>query len=709
MPRYFIVAALFTLIGLAIIGKAVYIMVAKKQYWTEVAARLKVDNKDVPPTRGNILSSDGQLMASSLPEYRLFMDFKVGGEKKDSIWKAELDSICRGLHRIFPTKSVAAFKEDLEEGHKKMHSHWAIWKRRVDYNTYREVEQLPVFNMPKYQGGFHIEEFPARRRPFGSLAKRTVGEIYSEIDSAYCGLELAFDSILRGTNGKVHRRKVLNKFMSIPVSPPIDGSDIVTTIDVGIQDLAERSLIDMLKSKNVQGHMGVAIVMEVETGDVKAMVNLSRGEDGEYYEWQNYAVGYRCEPGSVFKTASIMVALDDGVVDTSYVIDTERGVKMTHGRPMRDHNWRNGKGYGRINVARSLEVSSNIGVSQVIDRFYYNNPEKYVEGLYRVGIHEDLKIPIPGYVSPIIRMPRKAKNGQYENWSKTAAAWMSIGYETMIAPINTLAFYNAIANDGKMMQPRFVKCTMKNGEVLKEFKPVVLKESIAKPQTVKTMQTVLEHVVSQGLGRKAGSRMFKVAGKTGTAQVSKGKAGYTSGVVDYWLTFCGYFPADKPRYSCIVCIKKTGSPASGGGMSGVVFHHIAEGIMSRNLKMSADDAKDYRSVLVPDVKSGNMTAASYVLNNLGVNNSTSWGETDYQGAPVWGTAVNNTSDVAMNKTEMSLDTMPDMRGMGARDAVNMLESEGVQVVIRGRGKVVKQSIDIGEQLHEGDTCVLELH
>lgn len=708
IPRYLIIAIIFTIVGGAIIGKAAYIMTAEKDYWKEVSARLKADSLTVAPLRGNILSCDGQLMASSLPEYKIYMDYQVANKEKDSVWAADLDSICRGLHSIFPSKSAAYFKTHLEKGRKARRRNWPVWPQRIDYNTYMKVKELPVFRMSKYKGGFYEETFPARRRPFGSLAKRTVGEMYGSKDSARSGLEMAYDSVLRGTNGYIHRRKVLNRFMNIPVLPPVDGADIVTTIDVGMQDLAERSLIDMLKRPEVRGDMGVAILMEVATGDVKAMVNLSRAADGEYYEMQNHAVGYRCEPGSVFKTASVMVALDDGVVDTSYVIDTGNGVVMTHGRPMRDHNWRNGKGYGRINVARSLEVSSNIGVSQIIDRFYYNNPEKYVEGLYRVGIHEDLKIPVPGYVSPIIRMPRKAKNGQYANWSKTAAAWMSIGYETQIAPINTLAFYNAIANDGKMMQPRFVKCSMKNGEVINEYPPVVLKESIAKPSTVKTIQTVLEHVVSQGLGKKAGSRMFKVAGKTGTAQVSKGRAGYKSGVVDYWLSFCGFFPADAPRYSCIVCIRKSGLPASGGGMSGVVFHHIAEGVMARSIKMSVEDAKDSHSVLVPDVKNGDMAAASYVLNNLNVATSGSWNNDPQEGEPIWGTASHDSVTVTMSELIAVPDSMPDMLNMGARDAIYMLESRGLKVKLSGRGKVKRQSVLPGHAIKKGDVCVLEL-
>jgi cell division protein FtsI (penicillin-binding protein 3) len=695
MPRYFAIAVVLTLIGFAIIGKAMYIMTAKKSYWTQVASRLKRDSVSVKPTRGNILSCDGQLMAGSIPEYKIFMDFQAGAtdstsnHKRDSLWAENIDTLCYELNQIFPSRSVAEFKAHLLEGkHKVMKNgsvgarHWPIWPRRIDYNTFCEVHRLPIFRERPGVGGFHWEQFNARRKPFSTLARRTIGDLFGEIDSAKNGLELAFDKELRGTNGLMHRRKVLSKFLDIPVLSPVDGADIVTTIDVGMQDLAERAVIEELKE--IGGEMGVAILMEVQTGDVKAIVNMQRGADGEYHEMVNNAISYRCEPGSVFKVASFLVALDDGVVDTSFVIHTGSGVMEMHGRPMKDHNWRRG-GYQDINMARALEVSSNIGVSYIIDKFYGSNPTKYVQGLYRVGIHEDLKLPLVGYHAPWIRMPDTKTTDRSQYWSKTTLPWMSIGYETQIAPINTVAFYNAIANNGKMMQPRFVKQLVKNGEVIKEFEPVVLKERIAKPQAIKTMQTILEHVVSQGLGKKAGSKSFKVAGKTGTAQVADQYGGYHSGTTRYWLSFAGYFPADNPRYTCIVCLKKSGLPASGGGMSGVVFHHISEGVMAQNLKLSVEDARDERSIFVPDVKEGDVAAADYVLNSLNIKKKPT---------------------LAMKKT--SSDIIPDLTGMGARDAVYLLESRGVKAVVKGRGKVKSQSIYSGTAIKQGMACELHL-
>ncbi len=695
MPRYFAIAVAFTFIGFAIVGKAMYIMTAKKDYWTQVASRLKRDSVSVKPTRGNILSCDGQLMAGSIPEYKVFMDFQAGitdstgTYQRDSIWAEKIDTICYELNQIFPSRTAAEFKTHLLEGkHKVMKNgkvgarHWAIWPRRVDYNTFCEIRKLPIFKEPIYKGGFHWEEYNARRRPFGSLAQRTVGDMFGAKDSAKYGLELSYDSILRGTNGLMHRRKVLSKYLDIPVLTPIDGADIVTTIDVSMQDLAERALVDELKLIN--GEMGVAILMEVKTGDVKAIVNMQRADDGEYYEMVNNAISHRCEPGSVFKTASFLVALDDGLIDTTMTINTGCGVMEMHGRAMKDHNWRRG-GYGTISVPRALEVSSNIGVSWIIDKYYGSNPTKYVQGLYRIGIHEDLKLPLVGYHPPYIRMPDTKTKDRAKYWSKTTLPWMSIGYETQIAPINTVAFYNAIANDGKMMQPRFVKQLVKDGQVIKEFEPVVLKEQIAKPSAIKTMQTILEHVVSQGLGRKAGSKSFKVAGKTGTAQIADQHGSYHSGITRYWLSFAGFFPADNPRYTCIVCIKKSGLPASGGGMSGVVFHHIAEGVMAQNLKLSVADARDSSSVFKPAVKQGNNTAADYVLTDLNIKEKPQ-----------------------LQQEKVSAHTIPNLTGMGARDAVYALEKRGVRAVIKGRGKVKSQSLYAGTDVKQGMKCELYL-
>ena len=708
MPRYRAISLVMIILAVCVVGKSLYIMTAKRDYWMKVAERQKRDSVTVKPNRGNILSCTGQLLASSLPEFKIYMDFVALKEaKSDSLWDVKVDSICNGLHKIFPDKSAAEFKQHLSEGKAKMKRHWAIYNERINYNTFCEVKDLPMFKLNSNKSGFHWEEFNARQRSYGSLAGRTIGAMYGAKDTARFGLELSYDSILRGTNGIVHRRKVRNKFLDITDTPPIDGADIVTTLDVSMQDLAERSVINELKEIN--GNVGVAIVMEVKTGDIKAIVNMEKCFDGQYREIHNHAVSDLLEPGSVFKPASLLVALDDGVVDTTLHVETGSGVWQMYGRDMKDHNWRKG-GYGLLTFAQTLWYSSNIGVSRIIDDHYKNNPEKFVQGIHRLGLADDLKIPLVGATPARIRMPHKNSHGQYDNWSKTALPWMSIGYETQVPPISTLTFYNALANNGTMMRPRFVTKVVKNGETIMEFPPEVMHEHIAKDASIKKMQTILEQVVSIGLGKKAGSPNFKVAGKTGTAQMSKGAGGYKSGVVNYLLSFAGYFPADNPRYSCIVCIQKSGLPASGGGMSGKVFHEISEGIMAQSLKLDVKDARDSASIFVPQVKDGNILAADYVLTHLGINAKTTWSGNSFAGKPIWGKAetIGNKYIKLEKQKQYSKGTVPDVIGLGARDAVYQMESRGIRTQIYGRGKVVKQTLIPGTLIKKGATCSITL-
>lgn len=701
LPRYKVIAYLMLLVGFFIIFRTVKLMTVDRDFWMEVAARQQKDNAEILPQRGNILSCDGQFLASSLPEYKLHYDCVAGGEKKDSIFMANIDSICDGLHEIFPTKRARDFKDMLLNARKKKRRDVILWPKRVDFNTLTEVRKLPVFRMSRYSGGFYEEKFTARRRPFGSLARRTIGDLYGAKYEPMYGLELAYDSILRGKSGLKKRRKVLSRYTDITVVPPENGCDILTTIDVDIQDLAEKAVIDELKE--IKGDTGVAIVMEVKTGDIKAIVNIARKPDGTFVEDKNHAVSDLLEPGSVFKTASMLVALDDGVVDTTATVDTGNGIWEMYGRYMRDHNWQRG-GYQVITLPQTLMYSSNIGVSRIIDDHYKNKPEKFVEGLWRIGIAEDLKLDIPGYSKPRIRMPKKDEGGHYVNWYKTALPWMSIGYETQVPAISTLTFYNAIANDGKMMRPRFVKKVLKNGETIKEYPTVVLKEQICKLKTVKEMQTILMRVVRDGTGKKAGSKSFSVAGKTGTAQISR-HGGYKVGPVHYLLSFVGFFPVESPRYTCIVCLQKKGTPASGGTMSGKVFHQISEGIMSKDLKIRASEAKNENSVLVPDVKNGNVAAASKILRNLDVNTKVRPVDNKEKG---WGITENTSDAVLLSEGKYDGNTVPDVKGMGARDAAYLMQRKGLKVVVSGTGKVHEQSLVPGTKIVNGRVCKLTL-
>ena len=701
MTRYSFIILVMVLVGLAIIAKAGIIMFAERQYWQDVANRFVREEVPVKPNRGNIISSDGQLMASSLPEYKIYMDFKAGGELKDSLLMLYMDSICEGLHQIFPDKSKAEFKSHILKGRKKGSRNYLLYPKRVSYIQYKEAKRLPVFNMSKYRGGFHEQAFNQRKKPFGSLAMRTLGDMYSDVSlGAKNGLELQYDSILKGKEGITHRQKVMNKYLNIVDIPPVDGCDIITTIDVGMQDIAEKALIDQLKEIN--GNVGVAILMEVKTGEVKAIVNMTKCSDGVYREIKNNAVSDMMEPGSTFKTASIMVALEDGYITPDQEVDTKNGVYMMHGRPMRDHNWTRG-GYGVIDITKVLMVSSNIGVSRVIDENYHNRPEKFVEGIYKLGIATPLNLDIPGAAyKPNIRKPTK------ENWSKTALAWMSIGYETQVPPISTLTFYNAIANNGVMVKPKFVKSIVKDGQVIEEIPTEILNPAIASSKTIKQIQMILEKVVSEGLGKRAGSKQFHVSGKTGTAQVSQGKEGYKTGKMQYLVSFCGYFPSEEPKYSCIVAIQKPGLPASGGQMAGSVFSEIAERVFAKHLAQDLKGAKDSTAILTPDVKNGNLSAAYYILDEIDTKVK---GVKGYnKNKPIWGYATHNPNvGITLTPKDTEANRVPNVVGMGAKDAVYLLENAGLKVQLSGMGKVKSQSIPAGNTLHKGKTIQLKLN
>ena len=700
MLRYYFIILIMVLVGVAIVFKAGIIMFAERQYWKDVADRFVKENVTVRPNRGNIISSDGQLMASSLPEYKIYMDFKAGGINKDTLLIKYLDSICDGLHQIFPDKSKAEFKSHILKGRKKGSRNYLLYPKRISYIQYKEAKSLPVFNMSKYRGGFHEQAFNQRKKPFGSLAMRTLGDMYSDITlGAKNGLELQYDSILKGKEGITHRQKVMNKYLNIVDIPPVDGCDIITTIDVGMQDIAEKALVDKLKEIN--GTVGVAILMEVATGDIKAIVNMTKCNDGVYREIRNNAVSDMMEPGSTFKTASIMVALEDGYITPDQNVDTGNGVYMMHGRPMKDHNWHRG-GYGVINTTQILMYSSNIGVSRLVDENYHKNPEKFVEGLYKLGLATPLNLDIPGAAKkPNIRMPNKS------NWSKTALAWMSIGYETQVPPMNTLAFYNAIANNGVMVKPKFVKAIVKDGQVVEEIPTEVLNPAIASPKTIEQIQTILEKVVSEGLAKPAGSKQFRVSGKTGTAQVSQGKGGYKT-ERKYLVSFCGYFPSEAPKYSCIVAIQKPGLPASGGLMAGSVFSEIAERVYAKHLAQDLKEAKDSTAILTPDVKNGNLVAARYILDEI---DTKVFGVEDNEGQKaIWGIVTHTPNQsITLNPKAIDAKKVPSVIGMGAKDAVYLLESVGLKVQLSGMGKVKSQSIPAGNTLHKGKTIQLRLN
>ena len=493
----------------------------------------------------------------------------------------------------------------------------------------------------------------------------------------------------------------MNKYLNIIDKAPVDGCDIVSTIDVGMQDICEKALVDKLKEINAS--VGVDVLMEVQTGEVRAIVNMMKAGDGNYYEMRNNAISDMLEPGSTFKTASIMVALEDGKITPDTEVDTGNGIMPMYGRQMKDHNWHRG-GYGKIDVTRILEVSSNIGVSYLIDKYYKDDPQKFVDGLKRMSIDQPLHLQISGEGKPNIRGPKE------RYFAKTTLPWMSIGYETQVPPMNILTFYNAIANNGVMVKPKFVKAAVKNGEVVEEYPTEIINPKICSDHTLSQIRTILQKVVSEGLAKPAGSKQFPVAGKTGTAQISQGAAGYKSGRVNYLVSFCGYFPADNPKYSCIVSIQKPGLPASGGLMAGSVFGKIAERVYAKDLRYELKNAIDSTTNVIPAVKAGEMKEALYVLNQLSVPVQR---EGEWNGSTVWGHPSESPTAVLLNagntdQQKKEDNRVPNVIGMGAKDAVFLLEEKGLRVRLSGVGKVRRQSLPHGSHFTKGQTVLLTL-
>lgn len=476
---------------------------------------------------------------------------------------------------------------------------------------------------------------------------------------------------------------------------PEPGMDVVSTIDIKLQDIAETALLDKLTE--IDAESGVVILMEVKTGKVRACVNMDRLSAGNYIEAKNRAVADEGEPGSTFKVASMMVALEDGAVQPGDTVDTGNGVCNFYGSRMTDHNANKG-GYHKITAEQAIWYSSNIGVSRIIDKNYRKHPEKFVDGLYRIGLNEKMNLEIPGAGVPHIRYPNKT------NWYSTALPWMSIGYEVNIPPIYTLAFFNAIANNGKMIRPYFVEALKKNGEIHQTFTTETVRSSICSKATLDIIRSMLQGVVDSGTAKVVHSDYVKIAGKTGTAQISYGKAGYTSGGKRHQVTFCGYFPADDPVYTCICQIRqpRNGYP-SGGTMSGAVVRSIAEQAYARMLRIEPDEVeKDTTQSYIPKVKGGFRKDLQLALDNLDIEYKQTTDLND------WVKASSEKEEILLESVEMIDNLVPNVIGMCAKDAVYLLEEAGLNVIINGKGTVYKQSIRGGSVLRKGTTISLSL-
>ena len=695
---YFIILFAFGLI----VYRIFILQFVERDEWLAVAAKNKKTDITVKPNRGNIFASDGRLMASSIPTYYVYMDTRVPAlhEKEGILFKEKVDSLSQALSVFFGDKSSAEYKALLKKAYREGKGELQLYPKRISYSQLKELRQLPLFNLGRNKSGLITKELVRREKPFGSLASRTIGDIYAdEAKGGKNGLELYFNRELLGTPGVSVRQKVANRWEETVQVEPIDGMDLLTTIDIDLQDIAESSLMDSLKSFDaVEGY---AIIMEVKTGEIKAMVNMQNNADGSYSENRNGAVADQVEPGSTFKVASLMALLDAGKAKITDTIHTGNGVHRYHTSDMRDHNYHRG-GYGNLSLAEVIHASSNVGISLAVTKAWGDNPSGFVDKLYEMGLVEPLNIEIPGAAIAKIRHPKDKST----YWSKTTLPWMSIGYETQIPPIYTLTFYNAIANNGKMIKPFLVKAITKNGQTVKTFSTEVIKDEICRPSTLETVRETLLGVIEgkKGTAQNMRSKYVRIAGKTGTAQISKGALGYKAGGKSHQVSFCGYFPADNPLYTCIIVVRepRKGYP-SGGRMAGSIFRDIAERTMAlkSNLKPENIAADTTRQLpFSPRAKSGNFEALQKVMNTMNLKyagSQSKWVKTD-----------DDDNAIKISQLSVNNKTVPDLTGLGARDAMYLLGKMGMIVQIQGRGKVISQNIKAGTVARKGQIILLQL-
>ena len=655
---YLVSGGLFIFAGF-VLFKLVSIQMVQGDKYKELALQRTEKMFTIPPNRGNLYSDDGSLLATSVSKYAVRFDAVT---VKDEDFKQNITPLAAKLGGLL-NKPASHFEQLLRKA-KANKNRYALIARNLDYSQYMSIKDFPLFNMGPYRGGLIIEQKTVREHPLGKIAERSVG--YERFDEngyvTRVGLEGAFGQYLRGKEGKRLTQKIA-KGQWKPIGldniiEPQDGYDVISTIDINIQDIAHHALLGQLEK--YKADHGCVIVMETHTGEIKAISNLGRTEDDKYYERLNYAVGESHEPGSTFKLMSLVAALEDKVVDTSTVVDTGKGRWRLYDRIVRDSKH---GGYGEISVAEAFEVSSNTAFAKMIHNNYKQNPEAFVNRLRQMELHRELELPIKGEGIPVLRNPGD------KGWSGISLAWMSHGYEVAMTPLQTLAFYNAIANNGELLRPRLIKEVKEWNNTIKEFKKEVINPAICSEETVKKVQQLLKNVVEKehGTGHRLYAADFSMAGKTGTAQ--KNYVGKDPDKLKYISTFAGYFPADNPKYSCIVVIHEPDKSVGyyGADVSGPVFKSIAQKIYANN-------------PLVDEV--GTLEPFNEVLDNAY--------EAYYETA------------------RKEVTTMPNLRGMSGMDAISILENLGLQVEVKGNGKVKKQSVRQGTHLNQVSKIVLDL-
>lgn len=655
--RIYLVAFGIFLMAMAVVFKLSRIQWVEGEHYRKLAAEQTVKDFVIPANKGNIYSSDGSLLATSIPNYTIRFD-AVAPKQED------FDKNVKGLAdslSVMLGKPSSYYHSELRKAHANKNRYYLLAKG-LSYTEYMRLKTFPLFNLGTYKGGMITEQKTVREHPIGKIAERTIGyervKPNGELDGK--GIEWSFRKYLNGKDGKVSKQKIAKgqwkPIRDVNEVDPQDGYDVISTIDVYIQDIAHHALLKQLEL--YEADHGCVVVMETQTGHVKAISNLGRANDGSYYETVNYAVAESHEPGSTFKLVDLIALLDDNKVDTSQVYDSRGGEITYYGRKVRDSHK---GGYGKISLARGFEVSSNTVLVQAVYENYKNNPKEFVDRIDRMGLNKPLGLPFQGEGKPFIPQPGE------KGWSGLALPWMAYGYGVSVTPLQTLALYNAIANDGEMVKPIFVSEIKEWNKTIKKYNKQVINPKICSQETVKKVKAVLENVVKKGTGSKLYSQDFSMAGKTGTAQVNynKGKDN-----MYYASSFVGFFPSDKPKYSCIVVVHKPNTAKNnyyGADVAGPVFKRIAQKIFT--------DAPSTNEIKNLNKKIDKQEVAYSIYNN---------------------------------KINSEKKVLPNLKGMAGMDAVALLENLKIKVKIIGTGKVKKQSIQPGEALEKIKTITLEL-
>ena len=683
------VAFLFAIIfAMGIVVKTGQIQFAEGEEWEAMGERISFDYKRVKATRGNIYSDNGSLLATSLPFYKVAFDATM---PSNEIFKKGVDSLALKLSQFFKDKSKTEYKRILLDARSSGKQYIVLNRKRVDYQEKKKMMAWPIFREGRFGGGSIFEKVDIRYHPFSNLSGRTIGYV-NENDKGV-GLEYSFHKELGGRDGYAYYQKIAGGVWK-PIFDAnnvkaVNGLDVETTLDINLQDVAETALYKAMKAHNAAD--GLIVVMEVKTGAIKAISNLSGDGNGNYREKFNFAAGQLFEPGSTFKLVTMMALLEDSPVELTDSIDTGDGEYTFYNSKVRDHE---PGGYGKITVQEAFEHSSNIAMAKLVDKHFGLRPQKFVDYIDRLHLSQPLGIQLVGEPTPKLKRP-----GQ-KGWSGISLPWMSYGYGFEITPLHTLALYNAVANNGVMIKPVFVKAVKRADEDEEHFDTQVINGKICSSKTLEKLKLLLEGVVENGTAKNIKGTHYRIAGKTGTAKILE-NGRYTS---KYITSFAGYFPAHDPKYSAIVLIKNPrGWYQYGSSVAAPVFKEVADNIYARdiNLHEPMDVKKFAAQQALPVIRAGNQHELTMLCNELGISNH-SQTEEEWVKSSVAGSGVN------WKKTLNGREIIPDVMGMTFRDAIYLLENSGLRVSYEGKGRVVKQSLNPGAKVHKGSTIFIRL-